>query len=891
VSSSPSDITAQLTNYLAQVKPGQPGAVVICLPSGSFTVAKASVINLPEGAVIVAESGTVVKQAGEPSPLLRLSAASLVYGGTWDANGKQAVFRTTDGATDVKVENATVKNGNYGIQIVNQAEATLTNVTATGNAQHGVMANTGGKVTVNGLTANGNGGNGLRVDQADATVKTVTANDNRGTAGIAVAAGSTAALSGVTANGNTGHGVSVSDTAATVADVTASNNGGNGVRVSDCGDEVSLTKVMVSGNAGTAGIAVAMGPEKIVSLARISGAKSSGNAGHGLLISDGSQVTVTGSTFDGNNGYGVQAQASSVDISGSSASDNGRRGIQLSGGSGVISQNQVLRNGADQLTACDMTADDVCHGQGIALAAKASATIKGNTVTGNGNNGIFVGFGSVATLADNNVSGSRYHGIEAQGAGTVVTFNQNNTVSGSGPAPASGIGVYQGAAVKIQGTGNKSTDNAVNGVTANDNSTVAITAAFEASSNSGNGIAVYGQAVINATGALTVNNNGSNGLYANSTAPAVAKLTYCQLTASGNADGPTFASGSGSLAVGSACGSGSRVTVSSVAIVGVVEPRGTVSVTAAAQPADATLAYQWYVGGTAVNRQTGTSYTIRPADAGKTLQVKVVGTKPGYTPSAEAASTAVTVPAFRGITMTPDMTADGKVDIMAVDAAGALMVYPQTAGNKLGKALTVGKGFGDWDLVAPGDFNGDGYADVIGRNRTTGQLNLYPGKPGPGLRAAVPIGKGWVGWQLIAPGDLTGDGNPDLLGVSPTGLLYFYPGNGKGGFSASRIKVGHGWTSYQLLPGGDLNGDGMGDILGISPEGKLFFYPSAGQGYFGTRQAVGKGWTGLAATAGYDFTGDGIPDLIGRTVDRNLWLYPGKASIGFGSKIKLGSGW
>ena len=98
------------------------------------------------------------------------------------------------------------------------------------------------------------------------------------------------------------------------------------------------------------------------------------------------------------------------------------------------------------------------------------------------------------------------------------------------------------------------------------------------------------------------------------------------------------------------------------------------------------------------------------------------------------------------------------------------------------------------------DFDSDGQADVLARIASTGALLLYPGNGTGGFRAARVVGSGWGGMNaLVGPGDWDGDGWPDLLArVGATGALLLYPGNGTGGFRAARI-VGSGWGGIDAL--------------------------------------------------------------------------------------------
>ena len=68
--------------------------------------------------------------------------------------------------------------------------------------------------------------------------------------------------------------------------------------------------------------------------------------------------------------------------------------------------------------------------------------------------------------------------------------------------------------------------------------------------------------------------------------------------------------------------------------------------------------------------------------------------------------------------------------LLAVGMLAALLVVPATAqASGGGGYLYSSFGLGDW--------NGDGHADVVARNNTTGDLWLYPGSGGGGFGVRV----------------------------------------------------------------------------------------------------------------------------------------------------------
>ncbi|MEP6855782.1 MAG: VCBS repeat-containing protein, partial [Pedococcus sp.] len=98
----------------------------------------------------------------------------------------------------------------------------------------------------------------------------------------------------------------------------------------------------------------------------------------------------------------------------------------------------------------------------------------------------------------------------------------------------------------------------------------------------------------------------------------------------------------------------------------------------------------------------------------------------------------------------------------------------------------VGSGWGGLDqILAVGDFDRDGHPDLVARVASDGALRLYRGTgtgTGTGtFRPAVQIGTGWSGFNtLVGPGDLDGDGLVDVLGRQPSGALFLYRGTGTG---------------------------------------------------------------------------------------------------------------
>lgn len=131
-----------------------------------------------------------------------------------------------------------------------------------------------------------------------------------------------------------------------------------------------------------------------------------------------------------------------------------------------------------------------------------------------------------------------------------------------------------------------------------------------------------------------------------------------------------------------------------------------------------------------------------------------------------------------------DINGDGYADLLGLLPNGTLMYYPnafaQTPAKPYSSGVAVGTGFQVFDLIALGDFTGFGYTQLFGRKPDGTIWLCAPSIVGSQVdfgtaASAVQLGSGFQEFDRIAVGDYNGDRYADLLGRRRDGTLWYYP--------------------------------------------------------------------------------------------------------------------
>lgn len=201
-----------------------------------------------------------------------------------------------------------------------------------------------------------------------------------------------------------------------------------------------------------------------------------------------------------------------------------------------------------------------------------------------------------------------------------------------------------------------------------------------------------------------------------------------------------------------------------------------------------------------------------------------------------------------------DFTGDGRPDLIGrVAATGELYVYPGngTGGVDRDARVKIGTGWNAMDTIVTGyDYNYDGKTDIVAREKGGGTLWLYPGTGNGKVGARTALDAVAVADldRITSGGDFNHDGFPDLLAQNKSdGCLVILFGQAGADYFKEGADVSCDWAGMDAMTDiGDADSDGHNDFVArrIS-DGRLFLYRGDGRGGFEAPTQFSTNWKGM----------------------------------------------
>ena len=224
-----------------------------------------------------------------------------------------------------------------------------------------------------------------------------------------------------------------------------------------------------------------------------------------------------------------------------------------------------------------------------------------------------------------------------------------------------------------------------------------------------------------------------------------------------------------------------------------------------------------------------------------------------------------------------DTTTSTSVGTATLGTPAATLAFAQATGSPYTAGINP-------LAAATGDFNGDGFADVVITNERGNSITVLLGNGDGTFKTPVNYAVGSYP-ESVKVADVNGDGFADLLvGNGNSGTLGVLLGNGDGTFKAQvTSSMGLTVVSFGVA---DVNGDGIPDVVAASlGSDNLEILLGNGDGTFKSGATYSNGHVPAALSVG-DFNGDGKPDLAVIYQDTNsIGVYLGIGDGTFQSPV------
>jgi beta-glucanase (GH16 family) len=224
----------------------------------------------------------------------------------------------------------------------------------------------------------------------------------------------------------------------------------------------------------------------------------------------------------------------------------------------------------------------------------------------------------------------------------------------------------------------------------------------------------------------------------------------------------------------------------------------------------------------------------------------------------------------------PDFDGDGKADLIWSNTSTGDRAIWFMNGASIGSFGYIAGIPTGWHIVGQGDFDGDGRTDLVWENLATGDRTFWL-MDGINIASFGYLAGVDAAWHIAAIGDFNADGQNDVIWENTsTGdrAVWFLTGQAIDSFGYI-AGIDTGW---HIVGAGDFNGDGQSDLVWenlTTGDRTVWFMNGSTLSSLGYIANVPAPWH-IAEVV--DIDGDGNPDLVWEntsTGDRAIWLMNG----------------
>ncbi len=225
-----------------------------------------------------------------------------------------------------------------------------------------------------------------------------------------------------------------------------------------------------------------------------------------------------------------------------------------------------------------------------------------------------------------------------------------------------------------------------------------------------------------------------------------------------------------------------------------------------------------------------------------------------------------------------DFNHDGYADILWRGSDGSVAIWLMKGGSVL-SGFTVGVVASNWSIAGVGDFNNDGTSDILWRG-ADGSVAIWlmsTTTPGAILSAGTIGSASTTTWSIAGVGKFYGGSSAsDILWRGADGSVAIWQMNGL--TIQSAYTVGTAPTTWSVAGVGDFNGDKTSDILWRNLDGTVAVWLMSSGGY-SSGVTVGQPDNSWSVAGVQDYNSDGKADILWRNADGTvaLWFMNGGA--------------